>query len=215
MITIVNTNFKYGLNKKNPPCAENTKPKVEVPHPCRSQLLNVTIEFMPTHKQTYRVQCLLLFRLGQQVKTFQVCTAKIALSYEVNRHYYINYPNTDRKITTPMLFIKKVAEETSLWNRLCRCQTALVMFACVCPKIRFINIEPLSKLVFGAANIFFIEAVTLQHINHTFCIAMKGPRKYFECPGVICIGKSIPLSYQRTNLTKLFVLPKQLFSYFS
>ena len=37
-----------------------------MPHPCRSQLSNVTIEFMPTHKQTYRVQCLLLFRLGQQ-----------------------------------------------------------------------------------------------------------------------------------------------------
>ena len=99
-----------------------------------------------------------------------------------------------------MLFIKKVAKETSLWNRLSCCQTALVMFACVCPKIRFINIEPLSKLVFGAANIFFITAVTLQHINHTFCIAMKGPRKYFECPRIICIGKSIPLSYQRTDL---------------
>ena len=27
-----------------------------------------------------------------------------------------------------MLFIEKVAEETSLWNRLSRCQTALVMF---------------------------------------------------------------------------------------
>ena len=46
-----------------------------------------------------------------------------------------------------MLFIKKMAEETSLWNRLSRRQTAVVMFACVCPKIRFIIIEPLSKLV--------------------------------------------------------------------
>ena len=76
------------------------------------------------------------------------------------------------------------------------------MFVCICPKIRFVDIEALSNLVFGATNIFFIAAVSLQLINYNFCIAMIGPLKI-----ILNVLRSFafttvsPFWYQRIDLT--------------
>ena len=61
---------------------KNTKPKVEAPRPCRSQLLNVTIEFTPNHKQT-----------GQQVKTYLLFVNSNVISRFYSKNFEINVHN--------------------------------------------------------------------------------------------------------------------------
>ena len=60
-----------------------------------------------------------------------------------------------------MAFTEKMPKETRLWYSLAPVKTALIVFTCIGSKIGFVNLEPLPKFRFCAADIFFVAAFTL------------------------------------------------------